>query len=162
MFRRLNNRFGNKAKIVLKIDEDIENLPPVKGNNPRKAIELIQAVEWALSNLVILGEEDILKNRLVAHSLERKLPSSLKEKWIKYKAEPLNGFSPHNHFDCLLLFLQQEEDILEELDQLDESPRKGNPPVKTSVDNAAKQAFSKATSGQKGSQPKPRAGVCTA
>lgn len=162
MFRRLNNRFGNKARIVLKIAEDIKNLPPVKGNNPRKAIELIQAVERALSNLVILGVEDILKNRLVAHSLERKLPSSLKEKWIKYKAEPLNGFSPHNHFDCLLLFLQQEEDILEELDQLDESPRKGKPPVKTSVDNAAKKAFSKATSGQKGSQPKPRAGVCTA
>lgn len=149
IFRRLDNRFGNKARIVLKIAEDVENLPPVKGNNPRKVIELIQAVERALSNLVILGEEDMLKNRLVVHSLERKLPSSLKEKWIKHKAEPLNGFSPHNHFDCLLLFLQKQEALLEELDQLDESPREGNPPAKTTVDKAAK-AFSKATTGQRG------------
>lgn len=67
MFRRLDNRFGNKVRYVLKIAKDIESLPPVKGNNPREAVELIQAVERALSNLMILGEEDILKNRLVAH-----------------------------------------------------------------------------------------------
>lgn len=78
MFRRLDNRFGNKARIVLKIAENIENLPPVRGNNPRKAIELIQTVERALSNLVILGEEDILKNRLVTHSLEKKVAQLVK------------------------------------------------------------------------------------
>lgn len=158
MFKRLDNHFGNKARIVLKIAEDIESLPPVKGNNPRKAIELIQAVERALSNLVILGEEDILKNRLVAQSLERKLPNSLKEKWIEYKAEPLHGFTPQTHFDCLLLYLQKQEAVLEELDQLDESLREGTPQAKSYVDKSAKKAFSKATSGQKGYQPQ----TCTA
>lgn len=58
MFRHLDNRFGNKAKIILRISKEVQGLPPIKGNNPRKAIELIQAVEWALSNLVVLGEED--------------------------------------------------------------------------------------------------------
>lgn len=162
MFKRLDNRFGNKARIVLKIAEDIESLPPVKGNNPRKTIELIQAVERALSNLVILGEEDILKNRLVAQSLERKLPSSLKEKWIEYKAEPLHGFSPQTHFDCLLLYLQKQEAMLEELDQLDEGLREAIPSAKLPVVKAAKKAYSKATSGQRGSQAKPLAAACSA
>lgn len=58
MFRHLDNRFGNKAKIILRISKEVQGLPPIKGNNPRKAIELIQAVEWALSNLMVLGEED--------------------------------------------------------------------------------------------------------
>lgn len=93
MFRRLDNRFGNKAKIVLRISEEVQNLPPVKGNNPRKASELMQAVERALSNLVILGEEDVINSRWVAQSLESKLPSSPKEKWIAHKTEPVNGFA---------------------------------------------------------------------
>lgn len=119
-------------------------------------------MERALSNLVILGEEDILKNRLVTHSLEKKLPSSLKEKWIKHKAEPLNRFSPHNHFDCLLLFFQKQEALLEEWVQLDESPRERYPPAETTVGKTGKKAFSKATTGQRGSQLKLQVGACTA
>lgn len=163
MFRRLDNRFGNKAKIVLRISEEVKSLPPVKGNNPRKAIELIQAIERALSNLVILGEEDIIKNRWVAQSLESKLPSSLKEKWITHKTEPVNGFATHNHFDCLLRFLKKQEVILEELDHLEVSPGEGNSSVKGSTDKlekGAKKAFSKATLGQRGSPSKPC--LCTA
>ncbi|XP_062390786.1 uncharacterized protein LOC134078694 [Sardina pilchardus] len=165
MFRRLDNRFGNKAKIVLKISEEVQALPPVKGDNPRKAIELIQAVERALSNLVILGEEEVIKNRWVAQSLESKLPSSLKEKWIAHKTEPVNGFDPHNHFDCLLCFLKKQEVILEELDQLEPSPREGSASVKGPADRperGVRKAFSKATSGQRESPLKPRLGSCTA
>lgn len=161
MFRRLDNRFGNKAKIVLKISEEVHALPPVKGKNPRKAIELIQAVERALSNLVILGEDDILKNRWVAQSLESKLPSSLKEKWIAHKTKP--GFDPQNHFDCLLRFLKKQESILEELDQLDEAGE-GCPTVKVLSDKSGrvKKAYSKATSGQRGPKPKSCLDSCTA
>ena len=165
MFRRLDNRFGNKAKIVLRISKEVQGLPSVKGNNPRKAIELIQAVERALSNLVILGEEDIIKNRWVAQSLESKLPSSLKEKWIAHKSEAVNGFAPLTHFDCLLRFLKKQEAILEELDLLEASPGEGSSSLKGPADKperGVKKAFSKATSGQRGSQLKPRSGSCTA
>ncbi|XP_077949972.1 uncharacterized protein LOC144389412 [Gasterosteus aculeatus] len=166
MFRRLDNRFGNKAKIVLKISEEVQGLTPVKGDNPRKAIELIQAVERALSNLVILGEEEVLRNRWVAQSLESKLPSCLKEKWIKHKTKPVSSFAPHNHFDCLLRFLKKQEAILEELDQLEPNPREGSSSVKGPADKperGVKKAFSKATSGQRAlSQLKPRLDSCTA
>jgi len=84
MFRLLDRKYGNRAKIVLMIINEVQSLPPVKGNNPRRTIELIQAVERALCNLQILGEEDTVKNRVVAQSLESKLPSSLKKEWIMH------------------------------------------------------------------------------
>ena len=165
MFRRLDNRFGNKAKIVLRVSEEVQALLPVKGNNPRKAIELIQTVERALSNLIILGEEDVIRNRWVAQSLESKLPSSLKEKWIAHKFEAMNGFAPPNHFDCLLRFLKKQEAILEELDLLEASPGEWSS-VRGPADKperGAKKAFSKATSGQRGSQSMgSRLSSCTA
>lgn len=58
MFGLLESKYGNKAKIVLMITNEVQSLPPVKGNYPRRCIELIQAVERALCNLQILGEED--------------------------------------------------------------------------------------------------------
>lgn len=96
VFRLLDSKYGNKAKIVT---NDVQSLPPIKGNNPRRTIELIQAVERALCNLQILGEEDVVKNRVVAQSIESKLPSSLKKEWIMHKTDPANGFSPLDHFD---------------------------------------------------------------
>lgn len=74
VFRLLDSKYGNKAKIVLMINNKVQSLPSIRGNNPRRTIELIQAVERALCNLQILGEEDAMKNRVIAYSLESKLP----------------------------------------------------------------------------------------
>lgn len=61
VFRLLDNKYGNKPKIVLLISKEVHGLPPVRGNSPRKTIELIQAVERALRDLQVLGEEDAVK-----------------------------------------------------------------------------------------------------
>lgn len=156
MFRLLDSKYGNKAKIVLMITNEVQSLPPVKGNNLRRCIELIQAVERALCNLQILGEEDAVKNRVVAQSLESKLPSSLKKEWIIHKTDPANRFSPQYHFDCLLGFLKKQEEILEELDQLEPSPTDKGPWEKGAVDYSDKRgrmAFTKSTAGQKDDYP---------
>lgn len=153
MFRLLDNKYGNKSKIVLLIAQEVQGLSPIKGNHPRKTIELIQAVERALRDLQVLGEEDAVKNRVVVQSIESKLPDSLKEKWLTHKSDPGSGFSPRNHFDCLLQYLKKQEDILEELDQLQPSP--ADYTERSSEKRKERRAFTKATSGnaQKGSQP---------
>ena len=156
VFRLLDNKYGNKPKIVLLIAQEVQGLPPIKGNQPRKTIESIQAVERALRDLQVLGEEDAVKNRVVVQSIESKLPDSLKEKWLTHKNDPASGFSPRNHFDCLLQYLKKQEDILEELDQLQLSP--ANDTERPSEKNRERRAFTRATSGdtQKGSQ----SGLC--
>lgn len=148
VFRLLDNKYGNKAKIVLLITNEVQSLPPLKGNNPRRTIEMIQAVERALCNLKLLGEEDAVKNRVVAQSLESKLPNSLKKEWIVHKTDPDNNFSPANHFDCLLEFLKKQEDILEELDQLE--PGSGDKSIiEKGPGDKTKRSFTKSTAGQK-------------
>lgn len=131
VFRLLDNQYGNKKKIVLMISNEVHSLPPIKGNNPRWTIELIQAVERALCNLQIFGEKDIIKNRVAAQFLESKVSSSLKKEWIIHKTNPANMFCPLNHFDCLLKFRKRQKEILEELDHLEMSLPVG-PPLKKS------------------------------
>ncbi|CAL9690628.1 unnamed protein product [Knipowitschia caucasica] len=146
VFRLLDNKYGNRPKIALLISKEVHGLPPVKGNNPRKTIELIQAVERALRDLQVLGEEDAMKNRLVAQSIESKLPDSLKEKWLTHKNDPSSGFSPRHHFDCLLEYLKKQEDILEELDQLQPCSKDYE---RSQEKSKERKAFTKATSTQK-------------
>lgn len=120
-------------------------MDPVKGNNPRKTIELIQAVERVLRDLQVLGEEDAVKTRVVAQSIESKLPDSMKEKWLAHKSDPASGLASRNHFDCLLQYLRRQEDILEELDQL--QLRSSEYPEKSKEKNKERKAFTRVMSG---------------
>jgi len=118
MFRVLENRFGNKTTIAIQIIEELEKLPVAKGNQPRKTIELIQAVEKALTDLTDLGNIEAIKNPLVIKAIESKLPECELRSWLTFKAAPVNEVTPEGHFDALLKFLKNEEVVLEALVQL--------------------------------------------
>ncbi|XP_078789161.1 uncharacterized protein LOC144984490 [Oryzias latipes] len=119
IFRVLNNRFGNKESITIEILEELEKIPPVRGNQPRKVIDLIQSVEKALTDLTELGTSGAIKNPLVTQTIESKLPDFIKRDWLTFLVEPKNDISSENHFDELLQFQKkQQEKILERLEQL--------------------------------------------
>lgn len=59
----------------MEIIEDLERIPPVRSHQPRKVIDLIQAVEKALNYLIELKSTGAIKNPLVFRSIERKLPN---------------------------------------------------------------------------------------
>ncbi len=58
----------------MEIVEELERIPVMRGNQPRKVIELVQAVEKALVDLTDLGDSGAIKNPLVVRSIESKLP----------------------------------------------------------------------------------------
>lgn len=118
MFRVLDNRYGNKTTITVEILEGLDNMPPVKGNQPRKIIDLIQSVEKALADLTELGNVGAMKNPLVIKSIESKLPDFIKRDWIMFLVNPENNVTADTHFDMLLKFLKNQEEILETLEQL--------------------------------------------
>ena len=64
IFRVLQNRYGNEPAIALEIIEDLERIPPVRSHQPREAIDLIQAVEQALNDLIKLESTGAIKNPL--------------------------------------------------------------------------------------------------
>ena len=82
IFRVMENRYGNKSTIAIKILEELEKMPYVRGNQPRKVIDLIQAVERALADLTELGNSRAIKNPLVIKSIESKLPVFIKRDWL--------------------------------------------------------------------------------
>nr|XP_043874409.1 uncharacterized protein LOC122764147 isoform X1 [Solea senegalensis] len=118
MFRVLENRYGNKSTITVEILEELEKMPQVKGNQPRKVIDLIQSVEKALADLTELGNSGAINNPLVIKSIESKLPDFIKRDWLMFMFEPRNNVTSDNHFDMLLKFLKSQEEILERLEQL--------------------------------------------
>ncbi|XP_048836046.1 uncharacterized protein LOC125711305 [Brienomyrus brachyistius] len=118
MFRVLDNRYGNKSTITVEILEELDNMPPVKGNQPRKVIDLIQSVEKALADLTELGNVGAMKNPLVIKSIESKLPDFIKRDWLMFLVNPENNVTADTHFDMLLKFLKNQEEILERLEQL--------------------------------------------
>ncbi|TKS65757.1 hypothetical protein D9C73_028022 [Collichthys lucidus] len=123
VFRVLENCFGNQTAIALETVEELQAMPPVRGHQPRKIVELIRAVEKALYDLNELGNVDTVKNPLVTKSIESKLPESLKKEWLVYAAEDGKAVQHQNRFDKLLTFLRGQESIYEQLDQLkDEEP----------------------------------------
>ena len=144
IFRLLENRFGNKQTIACQIVEEVEKIPAVRGNQPRKTIDLIQAVERALFDLQDLGEEDALKNRLVIKSIESKLPDTMKRDWLLQASDPVNGITPSNHFEHLLQFLKKQEEVLERMEQLSiadaDDPRQ--------IRKERRKAFTKVMSGE--------------
>ncbi|CAI5670371.1 unnamed protein product [Oreochromis niloticus] len=97
----------------------------MRNNKPREALQLIQAVERALLDLIDLGCEDAIKNQLVIRSLECKLPDSMKERWLLYRCDPVNDVSPQNWFDKLWQFLKDQKTVLVQLEQL-QSIRQSN------------------------------------
>ncbi|KAL1254331.1 hypothetical protein QQF64_016560 [Cirrhinus molitorella] len=118
MFRGLENRYGNKSTIALEIIEDLEKIPNLRANQPRKVIDLIQSIEKALDDLTELGNMGAINNPLVIKSIESKLPDNMKRDWLVFMVNPANGVTPDNHFDNLLKFLKTQEEILEKLEQL--------------------------------------------
>jgi len=52
--------------------KDFQKIPAIRGNQPRKIVELIQAVEKALGDLSDLGNTGAIKNPLVTKSIIRK------------------------------------------------------------------------------------------
>nr|XP_054601662.1 uncharacterized protein LOC129164711 [Nothobranchius furzeri] len=120
IFRVLENRFGNRTAIIIEIVEELQRIPTVRGHQPRRIVELIQAVEKALEDLSDLGDTGAIKNPLVTKSIETKLVESLKKEWLVYAADKKNSVASANPFDNLLAFLKKQEDIYEQLEQLEQ------------------------------------------
>ncbi|RXN30024.1 gag-pol fusion poly [Labeo rohita] len=125
IFLVLENRFGSQAAVAIEIVEELQRLPAVRGHQPKRIVELIQAVEKAHQDLSDLGDTGAMKNPLVTKSIESKLPDGLKKEWLLYAAKKSTAVVPEEHFDSLLAFLKSQESIYEQLDQLrDEDPPK--------------------------------------
>ena len=149
VFRVLEDCYGDMSQIADDIVLELQNLPAVRNNQPREALQLIQAVERALLDLIDLGCEDAIKNQLVIRSLESKLPDSMKERWLVYRCDAASNVNPRNRFNKLWQFLRDQKTVLVQLEQLQitrrpNSAREGEP----SPRRQERRSFTKATASE--------------
>lgn len=122
IFRVLENRFGNRAAIALEIVEELQAMPPVRSQQLRKIVDLIQVVERALHDLRELRDTGAVRSPLVTKSIESKLPESLKKEWLTYTTERSTA-EPRERFDMLFMFLKSQEELYEQLELMrDDEP----------------------------------------
>ena len=155
-FRLLDSRFGNKKTIAGIIVKELGDLPPVKNNQPRQAISLIHAVESALYDLQDLDMVDVIKNQITTNTIEQKLPLTIRERWLLYEQDKVNGVTPETYFDKLLAFLKAQEEVLERLAELDpgsSSTEKPSRSGESSSKKGGKKSYTRATATEvKGSE----------
>lgn len=70
-----------------------------------------------MADLTELGNSGAIKNPLVIKSIESKLRDFVKRDWLVFMVNPDNGVTSENHFDKLLKFLENQEEILDRLEQ---------------------------------------------
>lgn len=103
ILKTLEHHYGNKTN-------DTGEQAAVKGNTPRKIMELLQSLQKSYTDLN--EPEEILR------TLESKLPESMKKDWLQYAAEQNQEQGPD--LQTLLTFLRSQEGTYEELDKLGE------------------------------------------
>ena len=83
MWKRLDERYGDPAKLTNTIINTIQDIRPIKEGEKKRFIELVDAVEDGYKDLKRLGLEREITTTSSVSIIERKLPANVKREWAK-------------------------------------------------------------------------------
>ena len=83
IWKRLDQKYGNRRKLVDTILHDIKQLKLCNDEQPSKTLIMIEVLEKAHRDLKILGMEQEICNATIISSIEEKLPAEIEKEWIK-------------------------------------------------------------------------------
>ena len=85
MWNRLEEKYGNRQKLIDDILNDIELLDTNSrtSSSSESALEMIKTIERAHRDLVRLKEEAELHNALMLAKIEKRMPAEMIADWIK-------------------------------------------------------------------------------
>lgn len=110
MKQRLNARYGNPAKLVQSVLNDIRTLKPIPEGNSRKFMDMVDIVERAYLDLEKLGLSEEMNTVTMVSYIEKLLPPLQKREWTKI-LQTLDDAS--EMFQKLLGYLIKEKQALE-------------------------------------------------
>ena len=109
---RLDARYGRPSKMVDVVMNDVKNLEVVKEGNDEAFIKLIDVVESACRDLLMVKMEAEISNSSCVSLIEEKLPEDIKRQWCKC-AVKIDNAGGSNCFPELLTFLNEQRKIIE-------------------------------------------------
>ena len=112
VWARLDEKYGNKRKLIELIVNEIKCLQPL--NNTMKTVEMIDTVLRARMELEYLGALHEMNNTVMLSELEKKLGSKYKEEWVKEWVHGTNKTRfDDNPFELFIEFLSTVKSRLE-------------------------------------------------
>ena len=131
MWKRLDEKYGDPAKVADAIINTIQNVRPIKEGENKKFIELVDAVEDGYNDLKKLGLEREITTTSSVSIIERKLPPEIRKEWAKLVSADNSTVDKTNKFPSLLSFLLSQKRAIEY--DIAELRVTNNPTVKGSV-----------------------------
>ena len=113
MWNRLDEVYGNPAKVVDIIMNEIKRLQPIQEDDFHSLISLIDVVERGYMDLSRLNIEQEVANSQTVSIVEEKLPRDVKLAWSKKVVKSGSNIKVENKFSELLKFLQERRRLIE-------------------------------------------------
>ncbi|XP_071519126.1 uncharacterized protein [Panulirus ornatus] len=127
MMKRLDARYGNPARLVQSVLNDIKTLKPIPEDNPRKFMDMVSIVERASLDLEKVNLSEEMNTVTMVSHIEKLLPPMQKREWTKI-LQTLKDKS--KMFEELLKYLLKEKQALE---YMNDDIRATNPNSKVHV-----------------------------
>ena len=113
MWKRLDEKYGDPAKVVDVIMNDIQNTRNIKDGENRRLIEFVNIIEDGYRDLKRLGLEKEITTTSSVSIIEKKLPTDLKREWSKLVTCEGSTVDKTDKFPSLLRFLLDQKQAIE-------------------------------------------------
>ena len=119
IWSRLDKKYGDQGKLVDAIMSEVKFMPACEDGDERAILNMINLIERAHRDLVLLGLESEISNSTIVSVIEQRMPREIKREWIKVVTGEERDKISKNKFPSLLkLLLQFRERIKYDLSDI--------------------------------------------
>ena len=113
MWRRLDDKYGDPAKLADAIIDSVQRVKPIKEGEDKRFIEFIEIVEGGYRDLLRIGLEREITTTSSVSIIEKRLPPNIRKDWAKLVSSDTSPVDKRDKFPSLLKFLLHQKRAIE-------------------------------------------------
>ena len=113
MWKRLDEKYGDPAKISDVIIDSIQRVKPIKEGENKRFVEFVEIVENGYRDLLRLGLEKEITTTSSVSIKEKKLSTDIRRDWAKLVSSDTTSVDKKDKFPSLLKFMLNQKRAIE-------------------------------------------------
>ena len=113
MWRRLDETYGDPAKITDVIINSIQRVKAIKEGEDKRFVEFVEVIESGYRDLLRLGLEKEITTTSSVSIIEKRLPADIRREWARLVSSDSSSVDKKNKFPGLLKFLLNQKRAIE-------------------------------------------------
>ena len=113
MWRRLDEKYGDPAKITDVIINSIQRVKAIKEGEDKRFVEFVEVIESGYRDLLRLGLEKEITTTSSVSIIEKRLPADIRREWARLVSSDSSSVDKKNKFPGLLKFLLNQKRAIE-------------------------------------------------